>query len=349
MELARALGQLKQQGWRPRRTILLASWDAEEFCLGSSTEWAEEHADILGRSAVAYINVDTAATGPELAATAVPALNRVIVEAARVVRDPAWRVPLTAAARQRASRARGASTERADAELVQNLVGGGSDYTVFLNHLGIPIADIGFRGPHGVYHSAYDTHAWVARFGDPGFRYHAALVQLWGVIAMRLAGADIVPLDYGPYADAVSGWIAGIERRLPADSTESLRTAAAELKSAAERLNRVRDDALEAADSLAIARVNGTLLAVERALLDPEGLPGRPWYRHQIYAPAFSYAPQVLPGPTGALDQGAESGEVLEAIDRLAAALRRAAATLSGPGKRRDNGSAGSAARNTLK
>ena len=213
MELARTLGQLTRDGWRPRRTILFASWDAEEFTLTSSTEWGEEHEAMLRDQAVAYLNVDSAASGPNFAAAAVPSLNRVIAESAQLVRDPRLRIPIPAAARNRRAEQRGALPTGSGDELVNNRLGSGSDYTVFLNFLGVPIADLSFDGPYGVYHSMYDNHNWVARVGDPGFRYHVALVSIWGIVAMRLANADALPIDPSPYADRLRQFMSELRRR----------------------------------------------------------------------------------------------------------------------------------------
>ena len=334
MELARTLGELARGGWRPKRSILFASWDAEEFTLTSSTEWGEQHAARLAEGAVAYLNVDSAASGPAFSATAVPALNRLISEAAHAVRDPALRIPIAAAARDRRA-SRGALPTGSSGELVDNRLGSGSDYTVFLNHLGIPVADLTFDGPYGVYHSIYDTHEWVARIGDPGFRYHTTLVQLWGLLALRLANADALPLDYVPYADRIAGFIDDVERRAGASAAAGqafadLRAAAAELKSAALGFNRSREDALARGDSKEIERLNARLMRVERALVDPAGIPGRPWYRHLIYAPKYTYAPEVLPGVAEAVDAGNGAQAVAQAA-RLSAALGRAAACCVNP------------------
>ncbi len=332
MELARTLGSLAKNGWRPRRSILFASWDAEEFTLTSSTEWGEQYAQRLSDGAVAYLNVDSAASGNLFTATAVPALNRLIAEVAQTVRDPAQRITVAAAARDRQGRERGALPTGASEELVDNRLGSGSDYTVFLNHLGVPVADLTFDGPYGVYHSLYDTHEWVARIGDPGFRYHVALVQLWGLLAVRLANADAVPLDYEPYADRILTFIGEVERRAPRGSTNGpafpdLRAAATELKAAAARFTQTRENAIGAGDGAGLARLNRQAIAVERALLDPAGIPGRPWYRHQIYAPKYTYAPEVLPGIAEAVDAGETSAIAAQAA-KVAAALRRAARTL---------------------
>jgi N-acetylated-alpha-linked acidic dipeptidase len=335
MELARTLGEIAGSGWRPKRSVLFASWDAEEFTLTSSTEWGEQHAARITDGSVAYLNVDSAASGPAFNATAVPALNRLIAEAAQVVRDPSAGIPLAASARDRRSRVRGALPTGSHDELIDNRLGSGSDYTVFLNHLGIPVADLTFDGPYGVYHSLYDTHEWVARIGDPGFRYHAALVQLWGLLVLRLANADALPLDYAPYADRIAGFIDEVERRAGASANPGatapaftlLRAAAADMKEAALTFNLARERALVRADARELQRLNRKLISVERMLIEPAGIPGRPWYRHLIYAPKFTYAPEVLPGVAEAVD-GGNGPQALSQAARLAAALGRASAAL---------------------
>jgi N-acetylated-alpha-linked acidic dipeptidase len=332
MEMARGLGALAQSGWRPKRSILFASWDAEEFALTSSTEWGEQYADRLTRHAVAYVNVDSAASGSRFTAQAVPALNRAIAEAAQVVRDPDGRMSIAAAVRDRRGRDLGSLATGTSEELVDNRLGSGSDYSVFLNHLGIPIADLSFTGPYGVYHSLYDTHAWVARIGDPGFRYHAALVQIWGVLTLRLANADALPLDYEESASRIAGFVREVELRAthlrPGTATfEELGAASARFSTAAAAFGRSRDEALARGDVARLALLNGKILTVERALLDPEGIPGRPWYRHLIHAPAFTYAPEVLPGMSEAVD-ASDPPELAAQARRLAAALDRAARAL---------------------
>jgi len=336
MELARALGELKRSGWRPKRSILFASWDAEEFTLTSSTEWGEQHETWLQKSAIAYLNVDSAASGPNLALSAVPALNQLFEGVTQTVRDPVSRLTLAARARDRATRERGALPTGSAEALIDNRLGSGSDYTVFLNFLGVPIADLSFDGPYGVYHSLYDNHNWVARIGDPGFRYHAALVQLWGLATLRLAQADVVPLDYEPYAERVEEFAKEVGRRWVDPQPEAaydlfaeIRSAATEMKLAAVRFNRRRESALTQPDAKLLNQLNQELLGVERALLDPEGIPGRPWYRHLVYAPKFTYAPELLPGVAEAVDSGDASRARVQS-DRLATALRRAAAILKG-------------------
>ncbi len=335
MEMARAFGTLLREGMRPRRTIVFASWDAEEFTLTSSTEWGEQFADDLRRRAVAYVNVDSSASGPEFTSSAVPSLNRVVLEAARDVRDPRSRASVAAAAAARSSTERGALPTAEGGALVSNRLGSGSDYTVFLNFLGVPIVDMTFDGPYGVYHSMYDDHRWVAEIGDPGFRYHAAMTKLWGLMALRLANADVLPFDYETYGNRLEEFASELEtkwrQRRKASSEETapfavVRDAIGEFRAAAGRMAQRMARALESPGDRDV--VNRALMDVERAFIDPEGIPGRPWYRHQIYAPKFTYAPEVLPGPAEALE--ADDARALDVqCQRVASAIRRAAAVLS--------------------
>jgi N-acetylated-alpha-linked acidic dipeptidase len=337
MELARTIGALTRTGWRPRRSIVFASWDAEEFTLTSSTEWGEQHEERLRRSAVAYLNVDSAASGPAFSAAAVPALNQLIAEAAQAVRDPATRASIAAIARDRRTEERGSLPTGASDELVNNRLGSGSDYTVFLNFLGVPVADLTFDGPYGVYHSIYDNYNWVAKVGDPGFRYHVAMVQVWGVMALRLADADVIPLDYEPYGSRIEEFAREVATRwteahgAPAGKPplDSVIAAAVEMRRAAAAFSAERQRALASNDRAIIERLNARLLQVERAFLEPDGIPGRPWYRHLIYAPKFTYAPELLPGVAEAVADKDLSRAAAQ-VERLAASIRRAAQRLSG-------------------
>jgi N-acetylated-alpha-linked acidic dipeptidase len=315
---------------------MLASWDAEEFALTSSTEWAEENQAWLRTDAVAYLNVDSAASGQKFVAAAAPSLARLLAEVAQVVRDPAAGVPVAAVARERRTAEHGGGADADDTRFIDVRPGGGSDYTVFLNFLGIPVADIAFDGPHGVYHTAYDTHEWVVRFGDPGFQYHRALVQLWGLTLLRLADAESLPLDPVATATAIEEFVRELDRRVTGSmgsdarvrrSMRAVAEAAKTLEAAARALDERRTRALDAGDREALEQINQRLLTFERALIDPEGLPGRSWYRHLIHAPKFTYQPEVLPGLAIALDVHDVPQLVLGA-ERLIAALRRAALVL---------------------
>jgi N-acetylated-alpha-linked acidic dipeptidase len=336
MDLARSLGSMLRQGVRPRRTIVFASWDAEEFTLTSSTEWGEQYAEDLRRRAVAYINVDSSASGPNFTSTAVPSLNQFVTEAARDVRVPGDRQSIAAVATERRSRETGALPNAVGGELVNNRLGSGSDYTVFLNHLGVPVIDMAFDGPYGVYHSVYDNHQWVSRVGDPGFRYHTAMTRLWGVMALRLANADVLPFDYRPYASRLSEFAREVEARWrqsrpaggdPAAAFAPLHAAIERFRAAAASAA-ARSAAALSGTSTARASVNRALMDAERALLDPQGLRGRPWYRHQVYAPKFTYAPEVLPGPAEAVAAG-DPARVSRECQRVADAIDRAAKVLS--------------------
>lgn len=334
VELARSLGSLVRGGWRPRRSILLASWDGEELALLSSTEWGEQHGGWLRDRAVAYLNVDSAATGSRFVAAAVPSLAAVIADAAAAVRDPDAGGSVAAAARARWSAERGVATHGTDTRFVDARPGGGSDYSVFLHHLGIPVADLAFDGPHGVYHSAYDTHQWVARFGDPGFRYHAALTKIVGLAALRLAEADALLIDPVAAASRLSEFSRDLDRRLQAEGLARHRTGLQQVQAActalagrASTFEEARARALAQNDRAALHRFDRRALGFERAFLDPAGLPSRPWYRHLVHAPAFTYEPLIFPGLEAALASGDER-QFAEEAARLAAALQRAAARL---------------------
>ena len=340
MELARSLGLLVREGFRPQRTIVLASWDAEEFTLTSSTEWGEQFAEELQQRAVAYINVDSAASGQLFTAASVPSLNRVVSEAARDVRDPGSRKSIADATAEAVNAERGSLPNAKGDGLVNNRLGSGSDYTVFLNFLGIPVIDMTFDGPYGVYHSIYDNHRWVSRIGDPGFRYHAAMTRLWGLMALRLANADVLPFDYPAYAARLREFATEVEKRWTdaqladarADRAPSpfgpVHEAIARFATAAGQSDRGQNAALTETDQADRDALNRRLMMVERALLDPDGIPGRPWYRHEVYAPKFTYAPEVLPGPAEAIAAGDEQ-RLTEQCRKLAAAIDRAADVLA--------------------
>jgi N-acetylated-alpha-linked acidic dipeptidase len=220
-------------------------------------------------------------------------------------------------------------------------LGSGSDYTPFLQHLGVPSADMSFGGDYGVYHSAYDSFHWMSRFGDPSFEYHVAAAQLWGTLAMRIANGESVPLDYVSYASQIREFFiesmrTARSRNLASGINERLmNTAIDEFAIEAARLEKRREELLQESskndESTArkLARLNEALIAVERAFIDERGLRGRSWYRHQIYAPGYytGYAAQPLPDFRQALeDRNALAAG--EALDRIVAALHRAAAVL---------------------
>ncbi|HUE86912.1 MAG TPA: M28 family metallopeptidase [Vicinamibacterales bacterium] len=350
IELARGLAAAMKTGWRPRRTILLASWDAEEFGLVGSTEWAEEHAADLQKNAVAYLNCDSAATGPNLGMSGTPSLLALAMGAARDVPDPKTGESVGAGweSRQRSTWAQQTPVDldaRQDATFFPRLspLGSGSDYTVFIDHLGIPSVDFSFSGSYGVYHSAYDTFEWMDKYGDPGFLYHAAAAKLWGVMAMRLAGADVVPLRFATYARDLQVDFDNLRRdairraRTPAapgakppitpDFADVL-TALQELAAAGESADRAAASALSSGDAAAMRRANDVLLQVERAFLDPQGLPNRPWFRHLLIAPGLTTGYAAWPFP--ALQEAVENRDPAlwaSEVKRVVARLRAGAAS----------------------
>jgi N-acetylated-alpha-linked acidic dipeptidase len=330
VELARTFGELHRGGWGPKRSILFASWDAEELALTSSTEWAEEHEEWLRDHAVAYLNVDSAASGSRFVAGAAPSLMRVIAGAADAVRDPSSRVSVAATARSRWSMDRGAPVRGGDIEVVEDRLGGGSDYTVFLNHLGVPAADLAFDGPLPVYHSVHDTHQFVARVADPEFRYTTSLVKVLGIAALRLMDGDAIPIDVQAAAATILKYVAETGERVAGGESATLaeiRKAAGELEQAAAAFSAARDAAIASGDAARLAELNRRAIALERAFIDPQGLNGRPWFRHLLLAPDRTYAPRVLPDLADAIDHGDSERMAAEAA-RVARALRRAAASL---------------------
>jgi N-acetylated-alpha-linked acidic dipeptidase len=322
METARAFGELKRNGWKPRRTLIFASWDAEEFTLTGSTEWGELEAERLQTGALAYLNVDSSASGSSFTAAAVPALADFLRDVARDVPDPGGGSIYDAWLRQ---------NKDAKEPTVTTRLGSGSDYTVFLNFLGLPIADLTFDGPYGVYHSIYDSFTWVDRIGDPGYYYHAAMGRYWAIAALRLAECDYVPLDYAAYAQEVQRYLDETEhaaRRLKVEvDFKPVRDAARAWEKNGRTALDVARKAVAAGDMARVERVHSGLMKVERALLDPEGLAGRPWFKHLIYAPRPTYKPLILPALTEAIEARDQARAKLE-VERLTRALKRAAAAI---------------------
>src|SRR5208282_5390445 len=316
MEMTRALGVLRQQGWRPRRTLIVCSWDGEEYGLTGSTEWGEQFAGELKKNGVAYLNVDSSTSGPNLNATAVPSLAPLLVEVSRSVEDSPGATLYDSWKKSAASRNHDDPVP--DSALVNTQIGSGSDHTVFLNFDGVPSVGLGFSGPYGVYHCAYDDFYWMNHFGDPGYHYHALMSRFWGAIALRLAGADLLPYDFALYASQLRRFVEDLDRtaglRAHMD-IEPLYAGIAKLEAAG------RAFAESAAASLAAGRLdaktadslNRRSLAFEQNWLDPAGIPGRPWFKHLIYACRYTYAHLELPGLAEAAEAGNWTGAVAQA------------------------------------
>ena len=317
MELTRALGELKQRGIRPRRTILVCSWDGEEYALTGSTEWGEQFADDLKKKLVAYLNVDEsvagAATtaGPEglsFSPAAVASLAPMLVEASKDVRAPSGN-SLYEVWRATVMRDSKASSPPLDSALVETRIGSGSDHTVFLNHLGRPVINLGFTGDYGVYHSMYDDHYWMLHIGDPTFEYHAALTRIWGLVALRLANSDVLPFDFGANGAALEQFLRELEQKNKVEqrrlALKRLHVRIAEFEKAGNLLrDAVAHDLLSGSTSPEkIQRLNEMLLQVESDWLDPTGIPGRPWFQHLLYSSRYTYAHLEFPGLTEAVEK----------------------------------------------
>jgi N-acetylated-alpha-linked acidic dipeptidase len=334
MELTRALGELVKQGHRPARTLVACSWDGEEVGLTGSTEWGEQFADELKQNLVAYLNVDSSASGPDFDGQAVASLAPMLIETSKSLTAPSGK---TLYDEWRASTRKERKKPVTDRDLVNTRIGSGSDHTVFLNHLGRPVFNLSFEGPYGVYHSVYDNHFWVSRIGDPGFRYHRLMSQLWGVLALRLANAEVLPFDCAVYADHLRQFVDELrpKARAKVDLAPVLRRVA-EFGAAGRQLNQAIAQALAAGalEGDRARRVNRSLMQVESNWLTPEGIPGRPWFKHLLYAARYTYANLELPGLTEAIEKGdwtlaARQARLLEqAIEKNTALLRATAMEL---------------------
>jgi N-acetylated-alpha-linked acidic dipeptidase len=343
LESVRGLGDLLKQGWKPERTIVFGSWDAEEEGLIGSTEWGEEH-ELDLHHAVAYFNLDVGVNGPNFNASAVPSLKGFVRDATKLVPSPkggtvysVWKDERARSGDRRPgpdfSQNRGPNA-RVDSDVPVGDLGSGSDYSVFIQHLGIPSADMTSSGPYGVYHSAFDDFAWFKKFGDPTFVYERQMAQVFGIEALHMASADVLPYDYELYGKEITAYIGRAHER----ATQVLGASAPDFKKATEAATRFTDAGAKVLAAQknppsedAVARLNQTLIAAERALLIEKGLPNRPWFRHGIYAPGqyTGYAAVVIPGVNEAID--AKNVQLAtEQLQVLTDALNRAAATLEG-------------------
>jgi N-acetylated-alpha-linked acidic dipeptidase len=318
MEVGRALGQLLRQGWRPKRTIILCAWDGEEPALLGSTEWAETHADELKQKAVVYLNSDSTGKG-WLSAGGSHTLERFLNEVARDIQDPKRNKSIWEALKER--RIEQAKSDDEKKELAERLdlrisaLGSGSDYTPFIQHLGIASLNTGFAGEAssaGVYHSIYDSFTWYTRFSDTTFEYGRALAQLNGTIVMRLADADVLPFEFTNFADTVERYIDELEKLAkrndkPIDFAP-MKSATAALRESARRYEQAlsRVSTSSALEHLKQAKaLNELLYKTERKLTNEQGLPRRPWFKHLVYAPGFytGYGVKTIPGVREALEE----------------------------------------------
>ncbi len=334
MEMTRAFGGLLKSGIRPKRTLVFCSWDGEEVGLTGSTEWGEQFEPELKKNAIAYLNVDSSASGPDFEGSAVGSLAPMLFETTKSFTDPATGLPLSEAW-IKSTQKNDEKQKITEQNVVDVRIGSGSDHTVFLNHDGVPVIGLQFDGPYGVYHSVYDDFYWMNHFGDPGYRYHSLMSQLWGVLAMRLANAEIVQYDFATYANKLREFVAEIEQKKGATENLNLKpllTAVDDFEAQGKALNDATTKALANGTQQKLAdNLNARLLMVERNWMNPDGIPGRPWFKHMLYAARYTYAHLELPGLTEAVEKqdwktAAEQAKLLEQATRKNADLLKEAA-----------------------
>lgn len=336
VEAARAVAEQMRAGWRPRRTLVFATWDAEEWGLVGSTEYVEDDSLRLMRGAVAYLNQDVSASGPSFGGGGSPSLRALLRDVARSVPDPSGAGSVYEVWRGRSRVPEGEEPAMGDP-------GGGSDFAGFYNHLGIPHSDWGFGGGNGIYHSNYDSYTFMERFGDPGYRYHAAAARVGTLMMMRLANADVLPYDYAEFARTMRAYLAPVDRALRErswrGSSAPLAAAIDRMERAAQTFNATRDSSLAA--GIPRARqvpTNAALREVERAMTRPEGLRSRPWYRNLIYVADVDngYGTMVFPSVNEAIRYGtealfaAELQDLVGRFDAATAAIERATRAVRG-------------------
>src|SRR5882762_6923855 len=377
LEEARALGELMKSGWKPKRTIIYCAWDGEEPGLLGSTEWAEAHYDELRAHGVVYINSDANGRG-YLGIEGSHTLEKFSNDIARDVSDPetklsVWkRNQLHEIANAKTAEQREEIRKRPDLRIPA--LGSGSDYTAFLQHDGVASLNIGFGGEDGggIYHSIYDDFYWYTHFSDSDFVYGRALAQTGGTAVMRLADAELLPFEFGDFADTVQLYVKDLKAlsqkmqddirernreieegvfKATDDPRHPLVAPAAEavpphlnfapLENASEELARSATEYRKAFDqvganggaqlaSASLAEVNHLLIESERKLTTSAGLPNRPWFKHQLYAPGFytGYAVKTVPAVREAIEQK-QWKQADEAIVVVAGVLRDEAALIS--------------------
>jgi len=340
MSVVRAMGAMMQSGWRPRRTVLFVSWDGEEQGLIGSTEWVEDLQTELRAKTAVYVNRDAGAGGANFSASAVHSLTPFVYDLARALKPEQSDKTLFDTWLDRArSEPAPLGGPFLKAPPVGPL-GSGSDYTAFLDHVGIASLDFGLngRGGDGTYHSTYDHPGWFKTFIDPQFTHSVLAARVTGVATLRLADAEILPFDYEAYGRQILEYVRDIEQQAaktgPQDAMTvdfaGMKRAATNFMKAGAALRAHGDTLLSGSPSAqGLADINARLVMAERDLIEPAGLPDRPWYRHVIYAPGLytGYGVKTIPGVREAVDSGsyARAREQARVVIR---ALERATGTL---------------------
>ena len=346
LETVHGIGDLLKSGWKPKRTIVFGSWDGEEQGMLGSTEWGEEHERELANAA-AYFNVDVAVSGPNFGASAVPALKQFVRDATKMVPSPkggtVYEVWKEAKAKDVSNRTpadlAGSQNRPPNARVDQDVevgdLGSGSDYSVFLQRMGVPATDIGSGGPYGVYHSVFDNFAWFKKFADPDFKYEQEMARVLGIQILHMADADFLPVDYALYGKEIVSYVQTAQSKAQRVFGASAPSFDSVLQ-AARRFAVAGNGILPAQNSpnSDLTRLNRVLRDAERALLIQQGLPNRPWYRHAIYAPGeyTGYAAVVIPGVNEAID-ASDTSRAASQLAVLAEALNRAANVLESYGE----------------
>lgn len=341
LEAVHGVGVLLKQGWKPKRRIFFCSWDGEEEGLIGSTEWTEDHANQLAH-AVAYFNTDVGVSGPNFEAAAVPSLKEFVREVTKQVPSPkggtvydAWK----RAQAEQGSRRNGRVEEHTaqDNAMIGNDVrvgdlGSGSDYTSFIQHLGVPSTDVGSTGPYGVYHSVFDDYAWFVMNADPTFAYEQEMARVFGLEVLNMSDADVLPYDYVTYGREIAVYLDSAQKKAQGAGLLGLDFAPAE--QAAQRFITLAEEVRQKQqhpDSATLASLNTQLRQVEEDFLSEQGLPHRPWFKHTIYAPGeyTGYAAVVIPGVNEAID-AKDLSRAQEQMKVLTEAITRADGTLEG-------------------
>lgn len=348
LESVHGIGALLKSGWKPRRTLVFGSWDAEEHGLIGSTEWAEQNEKTLA-NAVAYFNMDVGVSGPKFGASGVPTLKQFLREVAQAVpsaKGPGSVYDVWKATKEKEEQEKkekgtennGSASREGVAQSKDVPVGdlgSGSDYTPFFQHLGVPATDIGSSGDYGVYHSVFDNFAWFKMNADPDFALEQQMARVFGIELLHMAQADVLPYDYETYGDEIAQYLDAAEKKsqkkfgAQSPSFTSARTAAQRFLAAGKNISAAQKD--PQADA---RKLNAALHGAERALLVPEGLPNRPWFKHSVYAPGefTGYAAVVIPGVNEGIDAG-DLARTTKQLEVLAGAVERAAKVLEGYGQ----------------
>jgi N-acetylated-alpha-linked acidic dipeptidase len=330
MELARAFAEAKKEGWRPRRTVMFANWDAEEFTLTGSTEWGEDNRDWLVKNLVAYINVDSSACGKNFSVQAVPCLSPLIIQTMKEVNDPATNLSVFDCWLKGPSERGTIGISSGSGKI--DPIGSGTDHAVFLNHIGAPALNMTFSGDYGVYHSMYDNYYWMNHFGDPGMLYTATLAKMWAHMIIELACNPIIPLDYEVYTQELMRYLEEwAELHDPSrEQSENLKSLLRGMEKSASALTPYLIEKIELAGRISeenIQKANRLLIRIERDFTDLEGIPKRKWYKHLVFGARFTYDDLLFPSLTEAAEEGNMEG-VRQSLLNLENCVKKATSKL---------------------